>query len=180
MQRRTISRLFPAMLIVAAAFVSCGRDPAPRPEAAPAPVPVSQAAVLAEAKAEWPELTIQVVDVSRVDGTLVVQFRFANAAARSFQFGDRFAADPADRETLADVALVDPSGRRKCFILRDRANRPECSRDLAPLEPGETRLLFARFPAPPAGTSRITIQIPHVPDLREVPVTGGQNGRGVV
>ena len=144
--------------------------------------PAVRDVVLAQSKAEWPELTIQVVEVSRDQSGLTVRFRFVNASAQPFPLGDRVAADSADHDSLAGVALVDPSGRRKYFVLRDRDNRPVCSRDLPPLEPGERRLLFARFPAPLAGTSRITIQIPHAPDLPEVPVAGagGQEGRGVV
>jgi hypothetical protein len=175
------ARFVPATLLLAAALTSCSRDPAPDPGAARVPAATTRRPALAMAKAEWPGLTIEVIEITRVGGTLLVRFRFENAAAQPFGFGDRFAADPADRDTLADVALLDPSGRRKYFVLRDRANRPECSTGLSPLEPGEKRELFARFPAPAPGTSRITIQIPHVPEMREVPVAaGGQNGPGIV
>ncbi len=175
---RTIARLLAACL-VAVLTLSCSRDaqtPAGRPPAAAAP---ARPQVIAEAKAEWPGLVVQVLDVSQTDGSLVVQFRFANSGTQPFPFGDRFAADAADRDTLADVTLTDVSGRRKYFILRDRANRPLCSANLTPLDPGESRVLFARFPAPLPGTSRITIQVPHVRDLGEVPISG-QNGRGGV
>ncbi len=167
-----MSRLLLQILALAAISFSCGRDPAARTDPPRPPAPQ----VLAQARAEWAELTIQVVEVTRRDGSLVVRLRFANHGTQPFEFGDRFAADPADRDTIADVALLEPSGQRKYFVLRDRENRPQCSRDLTPLQPGEERLVFVRFPAPLAGTSRITIQVPHVPDLPQVPVTGGQNG----
>lgn len=176
---RTRGWLLPAALIATTALLSCSRDPAADPPATP---PAQHVRALAQAKAEWPELTIEVLEVRPVGGTLLVRFRFVNTSAQPFEFGDRFAAQPGDRDSLADVALLDPSGRRKSFVLRDRANQPQCSAGQSPLEPGEKRLLFARFPAPLAGTSRITIQVPHVPEMREVPVAAasGPNGPGGV
>jgi len=171
-----------AALVAATSFVCCGGDRTSDPQAVPSAPPTARVRALAQARAEWPELTIEVIEVSQVDGALLVRFRFANESGKPFEFGDRFAAEPGDRDTIADVALVEPSGQRKYFVLRDRANRPECSTGLLPLAPGERRLLFARFPAPRAGTSRITIQIPHVPEIGDVPVAvpGGQTGPGVV
>jgi hypothetical protein len=176
------ARILVAVFVAATSFVCCGGDPATDPQAVPAAAPTVRVRALAQARAEWPELTIEVVEVSRVDGTLLVRFRFANESGQPFEFGDRFAAGPGDRDTIADVALAEPSGQRKYFVLRDRANRPDCSTGLLPLAPGERRLLFARFRAPRADTSRITIQIPHVPEIADVPVAlpGGQNGPGVV
>ncbi len=164
------SRLFLAALAAAAGVVSCG--PQQKTSGASTPATTRTARALAQARTEWPQLTIEVLEASRTGSTLLVRFRVANQAPQSFEFGDRFAADPADRDTLADVALLDPSGQRKYFVLRDGVNRPACSTGLAPLKPGETRELFARFPAPAANASRITIQIPHVPDIRDVPITG--------
>jgi hypothetical protein len=40
------------------------------------------------------------------------------------------------------------------------------SQGIRPLQPGERRILTLRFPAPPQGTSRIRIQIPHLPPLQ--------------
>lgn len=94
-------------LMLAVVSMSCGRDPAK--ESAPAPAPAVRDVVLAQSKAEWPELTIQVVEVSRDQSGLTVRFRFVNASAQPFPLGDRFAADSADHDSLAGVALVDPS-----------------------------------------------------------------------
>ncbi len=161
-----------APLLLAIVGMSCGGAPVPDPERASA-APTVKSEVLARAISEWPGVTIEVTEASRDSGTLLVRLRFANTSTQPFEFGDRFAADPADRDTLADVSAAEPGGRRKYFVLRDRANRPDCSRDLSPLQPGETRLLFARFPAPLAGTSRITIQVPHVPELPDLPLSSG-------
>jgi hypothetical protein len=156
------------LVAAAAACVSCNRDP--RADRETRPAAPAAAPALAFARAEWPGLTIEVVEVKRIGGMLAVQLRFTNASPQPFEFGTRFAADPADRDTLADVALVEPMGLRKYFVLRDRENRPACSTAVPALQPGERRLLFARFPAPREGTSRITIQIPHVADMRDVPI----------
>jgi len=165
---------FLAALLTAVLLACCSPNARTDPEAASAratPATPAPAPVLAEAKAEWPGLIVQVVEVKRNAGTVSVQLLFANTSQQPFEFGDRFASDPADRDTLADVVLVEPSGLRKYFVLRDRANRPAGSGAVSPLRPGERRPLVVRFPAPPAGTSRITIQIPHVPAIRDVPIS---------
>jgi hypothetical protein len=156
------------VLVAGAAVVSCSRQPEPAGKKPPNP---SQAAPsLAHVKAEWPQLVVDVVEAARSGASLTIRFRFTNAGPGAFDFGDRFASEPADRDSLADVALLEPSGLRKYFVLRDRSNRPACSTGLSPLRPGETRELFVRFPAPPPGASRITILVPHVPEIRDVPV----------
>ena len=164
---RPVASWWALAALVAAAGVACGREAGrePAPARAAAPLPA-----LARARAEWPGLTIEVVQARRTGGVLLIQMRFANTSQQRFEFGNRFAADPADRDTLADATLLEPSGLRKYFILRDRDNRPACSADITPLQPGEQRLLDVRFPAPPEGTSRITIRLPHVPDIRDVPL----------
>ncbi len=158
-----------AALLVAVPLACC--SPGARTDSGSAPPAPAPAPVLAEAKAEWPGLIVQVIEVKRNAGTVSVQLLFANTSQQPFEFGDRFASDPADRDTLADIVLVEPSGLRKYFVLRDRANRPAGSGVVSPLRPGERRPVFVRFPAPPAGTSRITIQIPHVPAIRDVPIS---------
>lgn len=154
-------------------FVSCGPGGRVDPDAAsprvPSPPP-APAALVPEATADWGGLTVRVVEAKRIAGVLSVQLLFANTSSQPFEFGDRFASDPADRDTLADTVLVEPSGLRKYFVLRDRASHVVGSGAVAPLRPGERRLIAVHFPAPGSGT-RITIQIPHVPVFRDVPIS---------
>ncbi len=160
-----------AAVIVAAGASACARVGDDRQDrAAVAPPAAASPAVLAAADTEWRGVRVEVVEAQRTGALLEVRFRVVNLSPQPFEFGNRFASDPADRDTLADTTVAEPGGWRRYSVLRDRDGRPLCSTAVPPLEPGERRVLFARFPAPQEGTSRITIQIPHVAELREVPV----------
>lgn len=172
---RTFWRVL-AVFVAGAAVVSCSRQPEAAGKKLPNPPQAARA--LAHVKAEWPQLAVDVVEASRSGASLTIRFRFTNAGPGAFDFGDRFASDPADRDSLADVALLDPSGLRKYFVLRDRSNRPACSTEPSPLRPGESRELFVRFPTPPPGVSRITILVPHAPEIRDVPIGGSDQTPG--
>ncbi len=163
------------LVIAAAAALSCRRPP----ETTQAPPPARPAVQrVAQAKAEWRPLVVEVIEATRSGASLTVRFRFTNSGPGPFEFGDRFAFEPPDRDSLADVAVLEPSGSRKYFVLRDRWERPDCSAGIEPLRPGETRELFVRFPAPPPETTSITILVPHVPEIRDVPVGSGDQKPG--
>lgn len=85
--------------------------------------------------------------------------------------GSTFASDPRDAGTIADMFLWDEAGQRKFYMLRDDADRPRCSTETGDLAPGERRRVWAMFPAPPAGVSRLTVCLPHVPPMTGVPIS---------
>jgi hypothetical protein len=89
----------------------------------------------------------------------------------SFELGATFASDPRDVGTIADAFLVDEAGSRKYYVLRDGSNRPRTSVETTALAPGESRPVWASFPAPPAGTAQVTICLPHVAPMGGIPVS---------
>jgi hypothetical protein len=156
-------------LVLAACAGPQGRSAAPPAAAQRDPNPPA----LAEARSEWPYLSVRVTEVTRIgDYALKVVLLFVNtsAAGDSVDFGSRFAAAAADVDTIADAYLLDAANQRKYFVMRDDSNRAECSSLIGPLRPGERRALWATFAAPPRGVTRITICLPHVEPL-EVPLT---------
>ncbi len=162
----------PALAVVSALLLasSCAQ-PQHREAKAPAAPAIPAPAPLAEARAEWAALTVQVLSATRTGGILDVQLALVNNSGEPLDVGNRFASDPADRGTLADAVVVEASGMRKYFVLRDRENRPAATVVESPIGPGARRGLLVRFPAPPRGISRITIQIPHVPPLAGVAIS---------
>ena len=124
--------------------------------------------VLAEARSEWPYLSVRVTSVTRLgDYALKIGFLFVNTSAGKdvVKFGSGFAAAAADADTIADAYLLDGANRRKYFVMRDEDDRAECSRSISPIRPGGQRALWATFAAPPRGVTRITIHVPHVEPL---------------
>ena len=129
--------------------------------------------VLAVATSEWPYLSVEVLEARRVSATrLTLTLAFVNGsrAAEQVIFGSNFAEAPAERDTIADVYLVDPAAQRKYYILRDRDARALCSSAIPAVAAGERRVLTASFPAPPPSTTTIGIRIPHVAPIDQVPI----------
>jgi len=169
MRRRPRSSL---ALLVALACAACSRQGEPAaPVATPAPGPPH---ALAEAAADVPYLLVRVLEVRRTGPdvvTVAMELVNTGAPSRTVALGSIFAADPRDAGSVADMFLLDESGQRRYYLLRDAADRPRCSILAAGLVPGEPRAVWASFPAPPPGVSRLTVCLPHVPPMRGVPIS---------
>jgi hypothetical protein len=129
--------------------------------------------VLAEAKADVPNLSVQVLEVTRSGrDTLTVVLYLVNSDGPGVRvaLGSAFAAEARDAGTLADAYLWAPPGRRKYYVMRDDDDRPVCSGGLEELAAGERRRVWMTFPGPPPGVDRITICLPHVPPIENVPI----------
>ena len=146
---------------------------------APAAVPAAGTAppappVLAEATGNEGHLTIGVVSLDRVaQDTVELRLAVTNTSqpgSPALDVAQRFSADGPDRGTLAEVYLADLSHEHKFFVLRDSANAPIGSRDVAPLTPGERRVLWARYPAPGDQDVEVVVHVPHAEPLPNVPV----------
>ncbi|WP_435279815.1 hypothetical protein [Streptomyces sp. 1222.5] len=62
--------------------------------------------------------------------------------------------------SLAGATLVDFTGGKRYYVLRDTDARPLTTTGLSQLQGGESVPVFAQFPAPPAGTSRVDFELP--------------------
>lgn len=153
------------------------------PEAPAGPVPGNDPpgpAALAEADSDVPHLSVALLDVVRVSAGIVeVRFAFSTAADAPgpTPIARYLSSAPADAGSIADVFLVDEVAQKKYFVVRDAARRPVSSRDLDPLPPGASRVLWARVAAPPPGIQAVGVQIPHVPLFGQVPITGPAEDR---
>lgn len=151
--------------------------PADPPREAPLP---AAPAPLAEASTTVADLHLQIMNVERVgEAVLEVSFALTNTAGAGQPFvpTSEFASHPEDSGSIADVSLVDASGRRRSFVIRDAQSRPACSTGIAPIPPGVTRELWARFLAPPPNVTRVRVQFPRVPVVLEVPIVGSRVDR---
>ncbi|MGP2437998.1 hypothetical protein [Streptomyces sp. JW3] len=62
--------------------------------------------------------------------------------------------------SFGGATLVDPKGKKRYYVLRDTDGRPLTTTGFSTMKAGETLAVFMQFPAPPAGTTEVTFQLP--------------------
>ena len=65
--------------------------------------------------------------------------------------------------SLAGATLVDLQAKKRYYVLRDTEGRCLCTTGLDIIRPGDTVPLFAQFPAPPATTTQVDLDVPTLP-----------------
>ena len=168
------SRVAPlaATAVLVATLMGCA-DPGPDALGeSPAPAPAAQPANLAAANLESAPLRIEVLSLAREgDGLLGLELALVNTSTtETVRLDDTFAPAAEDRDSIAGVSLLDESGTKRCFILRDEAGLPRCTRDIAPITAGERRVVSARFPAPAEDVEHVTVEVPGLPPFRNLPI----------
>ncbi|MFF3563461.1 hypothetical protein ACFYXS_25760 [Streptomyces sp. NPDC002574] len=68
--------------------------------------------------------------------------------------------------SVAGAVLVDEAGKKRYYVLRDTEGKCLCTMGLTLIKPGETRPIFAQFPAPPAATTEVEFQLPTMPPAK--------------
>ncbi|WP_234440034.1 hypothetical protein [Streptomyces bicolor] len=63
-------------------------------------------------------------------------------------------------QSLAGATLIDFHHRKRYYVLRDAEGRPLTTTGLQSLEPHESAAVFWQFPAPPATTTDVGLQLP--------------------
>jgi hypothetical protein len=62
--------------------------------------------------------------------------------------------------SLGGATLVDSKGKKRYYVLRDTDGRPLTTTGFSTLKAGQTLAVFMQFPAPPADTTEVTLQLP--------------------
>ncbi|MEU2432886.1 hypothetical protein ABZ611_25935 [Streptomyces sp. NPDC007861] len=62
--------------------------------------------------------------------------------------------------SVAGATLVDKSGKKRYYILRDTDGRCLCTTGILPIQPGKSTPVFMQFPAPPEGTTELDFTLP--------------------
>ncbi|MFJ2110459.1 hypothetical protein ACIOEX_00745 [Streptomyces sp. NPDC087850] len=65
--------------------------------------------------------------------------------------------------SLGGTTLVDKAGKKRYYVLRDTDGYPLTTTGISLVKAGESVTFFAQFPAPPASTSQVDIQLPLMP-----------------
>jgi hypothetical protein len=146
----------------------------------PAPAPV----VASADRGDLPGITLAINQLRRSDpNTVTLIFSIANKGDRPFsfdwtwgEFGFVKAGDALSFD-MSGVYLVDPDGKKKYLVLRDTNKGCICTTGilkageaLKGLDAGQQTTMFAKFPAPPASVTKLTVAVPHFPALDGVPL----------
>ena len=155
--------------------------PAPQaPQAAPAPsapaaTPTAPAAtVLASADGEWPNVRVEVQELKRSSGTVMLRFALINDANEVLNFrGTLQGEGDLSGENVGGVSLVDTGNKKKYLVVSDSAHKCLCSDGIPNTIAPKTRMsLWAKFPAPPDDVKKISVSIPHFAPMDDVPIGG--------
>ncbi|MBH1935559.1 hypothetical protein I5Q34_14985 [Streptomyces sp. AV19] len=70
------------------------------------------------------------------------------------------------RSAISGASLVDDRSKKRYLVLRDTDGECLCTTGLTNIKPGESRPLFAQFPAPPSEITAVDFQLPTMPTVR--------------
>jgi len=151
--------------------------PASVPAAAgPAAAPMNPGTVIASAQySADPNLRCDLLEVRRVSGgALLVRWRLINAAGAPQSNGLVAGAAPKAIHYDFDwpqLYYTDPAENKKYAFLTDSENNRVLDMWYGDLPPGEQRLQWAKFPAPPATSTKVTVYIPKFAPFEDTPVS---------
>jgi hypothetical protein len=139
---------------------AAGATPSPDPGAAP----LVPGGVIASAQfSDDPNMRCDLLEVKRVSGgAVLVRWRLINTGAKGigydFDWNSLYYTDPAENKKYG--YLTDSSGARVLDMWWGTLN------------PGEQRLQWAKFPAPPVTSKKVTIYIPKFMPFEDVTLGG--------
>ncbi|SEE65179.1 hypothetical protein [Streptomyces sp. Ag109_O5-10] len=173
-RRGAVALLVTAGLAVATGCGSGGDDKADKPQASasaskgggsnPSAQEGQSETPLAELKGT-DGLLLQITSVQRDSGGFVtVNGDIKNDGANSVVIPAQVSGDETEITkhgfSLGGATLVDSKGKKRYYVLRDTDGRPLTSTGITNVDAGQTVPVFMQFPAPPADTTEVTLQLP--------------------
>ncbi|AXE79892.1 hypothetical protein [Streptomyces atratus] len=118
---------------------------------------------LAEVKGDG--LTLVINQVKRDSGGFVtVQGQIKNESDEtrntSTWAGTESTVSSRNPNSVAGATLVDKTGKKRYYVLRDTEDRCLCTTSIPPLLAGRTTPIFMQFPAPPSTTTEVDFTLP--------------------
>lgn len=147
---------------------------APTATASEVPPHAATPAGIATADGEQSGVTLSVQELKRTSGgTVSLRFSITNASSESLDYGYNFGEKDRtnDYASVGGVVLIDETNKKKYFVVRDSEGQCVCSRGLKDQKGGETRSLWARFPAPPDDVQKISVVVPRFSPMDDVPLS---------
>ena len=148
----------------ASSTASAAESPA---AATTAPAAPAAETVLASHETNWNGVVAEVTEFRRKGNTLTAKVRLRNQAG----------ADVQTEIIYKEVYLMDLAAGKKYQVLQDEAGAFIAAlrsgwteRWYGQLAPGQSQLLWMKFPAPPPEVKSVTLQLPNVPPFEDLPI----------
>ncbi|MFF7308711.1 hypothetical protein [Streptomyces sp. NPDC008137] len=140
------------------ASASKGRGSAPSAQEGKSEAP------LAELKGK-DGLLLQITSAQRdAGGFVTVNGQFKNDGSDSLTIPAELRGDETEilkhGTSLGGATLVDSTGKKRYYVLRDTDGRPLTTTGLTTIESGQTIPVFLQFPTPPTSTTDVMLQVP--------------------
>lgn len=147
-----------------AATASESETPAPSAAAA---APAGGETVLASQETNWKGIVAEVTEFRRKGNTLTAKVRFRNQGGVQAQPDIHY----------DEVYVMDLAAGKKYKVLEDEAGAYIAAlrqnwkdRWYEDIDAGQSRLIWMKFPAPPADVKSVTLQVPGVPPFEDLPI----------
>jgi hypothetical protein len=129
-------------------------------------------ASLASSDGDQAGTKVVVNSLVRGSDTLTLKFTLVNNSSKVLGTYARFYASPYQGyRTMSGINLIDTVSKKKYFPIADTENNCICSQDVDDVAPQSQTPLWVKFPAPPPGVTKITVEVPHFIPLDDVPIT---------
>jgi hypothetical protein len=158
-----------AMLALAAiGSVAVAQQAAPQTAQAP-----SNSVIASAQYSQNPDLRCDLLEVKRVSGgALLVRWRVINTGGGGTSGLTATAAKPIRYDFgWNELFFIDPAENKRYQFLTDSGGNRILDVWYGDLEPGQQRVNWAKFPAPPPGSTKISLSLPKFPPFEDVPVS---------
>jgi hypothetical protein len=112
-------------------------------------------------------VSVELTSVQKTGDTIMVRFKYINSGDKST--GALYTQVGGQIQDM--IYCVDAKNKKKYLVIRDTEKNPLASalHNLS-VGPGETKGCWAKFPAPPADATAISVYIPGAPPFENVPI----------
>jgi hypothetical protein len=139
-----------------------------------AALPAAAADPIATTDGEQPGHKIEVTELKRSSGdTVSLKFVLVNDSDEELNLSSAYLGDRSlneDYQSVGGVHLVDPVGKKKYMVVRDSERQCVCSNHVQSMPAHSRTNLWAKYPAPPAGTTVVSIVVPHFSPMDDVTI----------
>jgi hypothetical protein len=151
------------LLLFAAVRPASAQEEKPGPTAPPP----AAGSVLASEETDWPGIVVELTEFRRKGNTLTARVRLKNGGSET----------PRPEIVYREAYLLDTGAGKKYEALKDEKGNYIAAlhsgysdKWFDEIAPGQQRMIWIKFPAPPPDVKSVTLQIPGAPPLEDVPI----------
>jgi hypothetical protein len=140
-------------------------------ESSAAPATATTATATAQkVDTDWDGISVELTGVTRGEGdTITIKWKYTNSGSKEANMSQLAAVS---HDNFAEhVYYVDPGNKKKYLVVKDAQGKAIASSlQYFSLQAGASRGGWAKFPAPPAGVTKITVYLPGAPPFEGVTI----------